>query len=219
MRLTLEDILQDVGGYVDKDVTTPTGTDLTTRINYANRSLQKWAKTYDWDELTSTYGFTASYASTVSLALPTNFKKPMSALYYYADTSTVPSQYTIIPRPDRFLINTAGEDVAYIDGNPGRGYYLIVPAGLPSGASLVMDIQTYPSALATLTDYVEISDPQYIVQDVIAQELEARSDARFPYAKEDAKTLLASMIENQHAKNKGMINRIPRSNTFVIGRD
>jgi hypothetical protein len=217
MQVSLEDILKDVGGYVDKDTATPTGSDLTTRINYTNRSLQKWARTNDWDELNITYTFIASYASTVTLALSTRFKKPMSALYHYENTP--PTEYKIIPKDDRFKIDAYNENVAYIDGNPANGYYLIIPRGLPSGASLVMDIQATPSSLATLTDYVEIPDPQYLVQDVIAQELEARSDARFPYAKDDARTLLANMMENQNARNKGMINRLPRSSTFIIGRD
>ena len=103
MRLTLDDILQQIGGYIEQDASTPTGTDLTLRTNYINRTLGEWANSYDWDELILRHNFTVSSHSQVSLSLPSNFRKPMSALYNYVSTSNVPDQYEIIPRDEAFM--------------------------------------------------------------------------------------------------------------------
>lgn len=216
MRITLGDILSEIGGYVDQDTTLPTGTDLTVRINYVNRALQEWAKQYDWDELTIKHNPTAATASAQSLGLPTNFKKPMSALYHY-NTAKVPEEYEIIARDEAYQLDPTNY-FSYVDGNTVRGFALVVPRGLPSGASLAIDIQVFPSALATTTDYAEIPDPQFLTTRAIAYVLESRADSRFPFVRDDAKTILANMVENQNARNKGMLNQIPRRKGFVIGR-
>lgn len=214
MRQTLEQILQDIGGYVDQEVTTPTGSDLTSRKAYVNRALIEWADVYDWEQLNQTYTFNISYASTVSLSLPTNFKKPMSALYEYA--STTPTEYEIVSKDDRFSLSPS-DNYCYLSGDPADGHVLIVPKGLASGASVVMDIQAYPSSYATLTDYSQIPNTDYLVQRAISLVLEARGDARFPIARAEADRILANMIEVQNAKNLGMNNRIPMPTSFVIG--
>jgi hypothetical protein len=214
MRQTLEQILQDIGGYVDQEVTTPTGSDLTSRKAYVNRALIEWADVYDWEQLNQTYTFNISYASTVSLSLPTNFKKPMSALYEY--NSTTPTEYEIVSKDDRFSLSPS-DNYCYLSGDPADGHVLIVPKGLASGASVVMDIQAYPSSYATLTDYSQIPNTDYLVQRAISLVLEARGDARFPIARAEADRILANMIEVQNAKNLGMNNRIPMPTSYVIG--
>lgn len=217
MRLTLEDILKRIGGYVDQDASTPTGTDLTVRINYVNRGLTEWSQSYDWEALTSKHNFTASYISTQTLALPANFRKPMGALYYYRAGYNPPEEYQLIPRDEAYSYSS-NENLAYVDGNVADGWNLIVPKGLPSGASLLMNIQTRPSSMVTLNDVAAIPDPEYLVDIGIAYVLESRSDPRFPLVKADADRKLKNMIEDQNAKNKGILNRVPRRTGFVIGR-
>lgn len=215
MRLTLEDILKRVGGYVDQDSSqTPTGTDLTDRVNYANRALDEWASAYDWEVLTEEYNPTSPAASSTSFGLPTNFRKPMSE---FIEWDTIPgTPYPLIPRDERFTTNQS-EKFGYIDGNTADGFALVIPRGLASGASMSMDIQVYPSAFATFADIAPISDAEYIVDRVISLVLEARSDSRFPLVKADADRRLATMLEQQNAKNLGQINTIPKNTSFVIG--
>jgi hypothetical protein len=216
MRNTLEDILKRIGGYVDQEVETPTSSDLTARTDYVNRALFEWANAYDWDNLNQTYNFTISATSTISLGLPTNFKKPMSALYDYV--SNPPTEYPIVPKDERFTYQL-NEKYAYLDGNDSDGFCLIVPKGLSSGASIVMDIQVYPSTLASLSQYAQISNTDYLVQRAISLVLEARGDSRFPVARAEAERILANMIEVQNAKNIGVNNQIPMPKSFIIGED
>lgn len=216
MKLTLEQILQRIGGYVDQETTTPTGTDLTTRTDYVNRALVEWSDSYDWDVLNQTYTFNISYASTVSLSLPANFKKPMSALYDYVNNP--PTEYPIVPRDERFTYQL-NEKYSYLEGNPSDGFTLIVPKGLSAGASIVMDIHVYPSSYATLTQYSQIPNTDFVIQRAISLVLEARGDARFPIARAEADRILANMIEAQNAKNIGINNQIPMPKSFRIGDD
>jgi hypothetical protein len=216
MRQTLEQILQRIGGYVDQEVATPTSTDLTSRTDYVNRALFEWANSYDWDNLNQTYNFTISATSTVSLALPDNFKKPMSALFDYV--TNPPTEYPLVPKDERFGYQL-NESYAYLDGDDADGYFLIVPKGLASGASIVMDIQVYPSALASLNQYAQVKDTDYLVQRAISLVLEARGDSRYPIARAEADRILANMIEVQNAKNIGVNNQIPQPKSFIIGED
>lgn len=214
MKQNLENILQRIGGYVDQEVETPSGTDLSSRANYVNRALIEWADSYDWADLNYTYNFTISANSTVSLALPTNFKKPMSALYDYI--TNPPTKYPIVPKDERFGYQL-NETYCYLDGNQSDGWYINVPKGLASGASIVMDIQVYPSSLATLSQYTQIPNTDFLVQRAISLVLEARGDSRFPTARAEADRILANMIEAQNAKNIGMSNQIPMPKSYVIG--
>jgi hypothetical protein len=216
MTNTLESILQSAGSYTDQEATTPTGTDLSTRTAYANRALNEWADFDDWDELLSTYAFTVTGTGGVAttLTLPTTFRKPMSPLAIYA--SSTPTMYEIIPADERFTIDPT-KNYCYLTGDGSQGYTLNIPNGLSSGVSAIMDIQSFPTALASLTDQVPMKSADYVIQRIISLVLESRGDSRFPTAKAEADSKLASMGEAQNAKNIGMHNQIPMDKTFVIG--
>ena len=47
--MTLEEILQRIGSYVDQDSATPTDSDLDIRSNFVNFAYEEWANSYDWD--------------------------------------------------------------------------------------------------------------------------------------------------------------------------
>lgn len=219
--MTLEDMLKDVGSYVDQDDTTPTDTDLAIRTRFMNFALREWAMSYDWDELKSSYRFTTTLASQATISLPTNFKKPCGALSYYNTQTTLPEQYELIPLEEtinRFTTDNFG----YILGNEADGYNIIVPKSFPSGASLALPYYRYPASLATLTDVAEMRNPNYLVQRTIAFVLEGRGDPRYQRAEEKATVILQSSIENQNTlRISGGENRVSDYYTkrgFRIGR-
>lgn len=213
---TVSYILKSVGGITEQDASEPTGSDLTTRLQYTQDALSEWADAYKWDELRTTYPFAVSQESTVSLALPQNFRKDDSALYVYSETSVYPEKYTLIDAKERFDKQT-GEKYAYITGSfPNKT--LMVPIGLASGASALMDITIFPSSLATLTDNVPLASAQYLVKRVTSMVFESRGDSRYPVSRDDADRLLANMIEQQNAKSGGQLNTIPYIGSgFTIG--
>jgi hypothetical protein len=216
--MTLEDVLKEVAAYTDQEATTPTGTDYTTRLNYANRSLNEWSEFDDWDELISSYEFSVTGTSGISyaLALPTLFKKPMSPLAVY--NASVPTMYEIIPNDERFLISSS-KNYCYLSGDGLQGYTLNVPKGLASGCSAIMDIQSFPTSLLSLCSVLPMKNSDFVVQRIISLVLESRGDDRFPIAKADADRKLAGMSEAQNAKNIGMNNKISTPETFIIGYD
>ena len=218
MTLTLEDILQRIGGYVDQDTSTPTGTDLTTRTNYVNRAINEWASAYQWRPLRKKFEATVLLSAT-SIGLPTNFKKLMSPAYDMSKST--PDEYREIRGEEKYLKNSSDKYVV-VRGDIAAGRYIEVNPPLASGASLVMEYQSFPSSLATLTDVPQIPDPEYLVQRSIAYVLESRSDTRFPQVKSDADRLLSQMIEEEIAPSGGQNNRVPdtyRRNNFRIGYD
>ena len=214
--MTLEQVLQNAGSYTDQEATTPTGTDLTTRISYANRALNEWADFDDWEELTSTYSFAVTGVSGIasSLNLPSTFRKPMSPLALYE--ASQPTLYEIVPMDERLSLNPA-EEWCYISGDVSQGYTLNIPKGLSSGVSAIMDIQSFPTSLASLTDVLPMKSGDYVAQRIISLVLESRGDSRFPTAKAEADNKLYAMGEAQNAKNIGMNNQIPMDKSFRIG--
>ena len=218
MSITLNGILQKIGSYVDQDTTLPTGTDLTTRVNLVNRALNEWADTYEWKQLRRTYSPTV-LLSMVSVGLPSDFKRLMGAIYDQSITSS--NQYVEI-RPEERFIKLSSDKYVVVWGDPAAGTYININPALGSGASIVMDYQSYPSSLATLQDVSQVPHPEYLAQRAIAYILESRSDSRFPSAKADADRMLQSMIEEEAAPTGGQNNRVPdyfRSNNFRVGRD
>jgi len=218
MAKTLEDILKDISTYVDQADDTPTGEDLAVRTRLVNRRLRTYGESYDWQELRTEYGFITSQVSQATISLPTNFKKLASPLYYYV--SSVPRVYTEID-PSRSYEADSSDYVFYIMGNEATGFNLIVPNGLPSGASLVMQYQSFPSSVASLSDTISINTPEYLVQGVIADVLEGRADERFQIAQANAGTILANALEKEHTRrsNSGVntMDNYYRSINFRIG--
>lgn len=216
--MTLEDVLKAASSYTDQEFTVPSGTDLTTRIAYANRALNEWADYDDWEELISTYQFTVTGVSGLaySLVLPSTFRKPMSPLAIYSGTT--PTMYEIISMDERFEIDS-NKNYCYISGDNAQGYSLNIPKGLSSGCSAIMDIQSFPTSLISTNNIVPMKSAEYVTQRVISLVLESRGDERFPTAKFEADQKLSAMGEAQNAKNLGMNNRVAIPESFIIGYD
>jgi hypothetical protein len=210
-------ILKSVGALTEQEAVLPTGTDLSVRLQYINDSLGEWADTYTWKDLRTTLFFGPSLASTGTYDLPINFREPLSTLYSYSDTGNLPTEYPLIDARDRFS-RDATDKYCYLM-NTFRNKQLIVNPALPSGASAVIDYMSFPSSVATLTDFVPISASQYLVKRVSAMVFQARGDSRYPLLQADAQRMLSNAIEEQNVPF-GKVNRIPiDTNSFTIGVD
>ncbi len=191
--MTLEQILQRIGGYVDQDVATPTDSDLDIRVNFVNEAYEEWAQSYDWPELTTTYGFMPTAASTATVALPVNFMKFQSKMRIFQDGTAF--EYEQIKKGETF---SPTDEVFYVDGSRVGGYVALVPKGLSSGASVSMEIQSLPSSLATLPDTTIIPDENFLVQRGVMKVWLGRGDGRFTEMEAKGTQSLANMIENRN---------------------
>lgn len=219
MAKTLQDILDDVAAYLDQDTTLATGTELTVRVNLIDQALREWGDSYQWKQL-RVFNYAPSWAlSATSMALPTNFKKLMSAPY---DVSVNPdNEYPEIRAEDRFLKGSS-DRYSIVGGNDASGRYLVINPALTSGVSLVLDYQSTPSSMATLADISVCPDANFLVKRTIANILSSRSDPRFPTLKAEADDSLANMIEEEATLSGGQNNTTSswiKQNNFVIGRD
>lgn len=216
--MTLESILKQIGTYTDQSIDTPTGDDFNIKVSLINRRLRTFGESYDFSELRVPFGAMPSVSSTATLTLPTNFKKMASPVYVYEGGS--PVKYEEIPADIRF--EKENEYCFSVLGNDVTGHNLIFTRPLNSNVSVVSDIYSFPSSVATLTDTIPISTPEYLVQGVIADILEGRGDSRFTIAQSKADQIMAGAIEKENTQRSysatNTIKNTYRNNSFRIGR-
>ena len=188
MARTLSQILTDVNASLDLDAALPTGTELTTRANYANQAVWDAAATGQLSEFKREYISTATLAT---VSLPTDFKEPQENPRLLDSTGNW-QEYEIIEAEQKYQY-VSTDRYAYVMGDPAGGYNLIFN-NLITNATLSFIYQRYPSGLLTLADKCELSDPQYVARKTEAYVLYSRSDDRFPIAEEKAETALANMM-------------------------
>jgi len=215
---TLNNILQEIGAYIDQDTSLPTGDDLLTRAKFIDIALQEWGNAYQWKELRVVNSNISFALSGTSTALPSNYKKLMSPV---KDTVATTDNTWIEINPEDRYDKVNGDKWVAIGGDQSSGKFMML-SGMPSGASLNFDYQSFPSSMVTLQDVCVCPHHEYITKRATALILESRSDSRFPQVKADADVLLSRMIEEDETPSLAENNRIddwPRSIDFVIGED
>jgi len=210
---TLSDILYSVNSFLDLERELPTGTELATRVNFADQAVKDAASMYRFKEFETLYY--PSTSTLMSLTLPTNFRE-LSSSPAEMDSS---SSFKAFPqvRLEEVAENiNADNDFCYLLGNDMEGHTLIFH-NLTANATLSIQYQRFPSGMATLTDICELPDPEYVKQKVISYVLQSRSDDRFPQAEADAQMRLQNMVGRQMIQPKGGVNRTPTNQKFVMG--
>ena len=212
---TLQDILYSVNSYLDLEFALPAGAELSTRVNFADQAVKDAASLYRFKEFE-----TLHYPSTstlMSVTLPTNFRELTSSPAVMDSSSTFKAYPQVRLEEIADNINK-DNDFCYLLGNDMEGHTLIFH-NLDANATLAIQYQRFPSGLATLTDIVELADPEYVKQKVISYVLQSRSDDRFPQAEADAQRRLQNMVGRQMIQPKGGVNRTPTNQRFVMGED
>jgi len=205
---TLQNLLEDIGAYVDQSLTLPTGDELTSRVNYVNRALEEWGNSFQWKQLRFSSTVTSVTVGNPSLALPSTFKKLMSPLVDESKPVDKTRNYVEI-RPEERLQKGAADKYIYILGDAVRGNSIHVNPSQASGVTYSFDYQAFPSSMATLTDICVNPYPEFISSRAIGYVLEARSDPRFPQVKADADTMLQRQIEEEVTPSGGEDNKVP----------
>ena len=210
---TLQDILFSANSFLDLERALPTGTELLTRVNFADQAVKDAASLYRFKEFETIHYPSTSTAA--SLSLPSNFR----------ELSTIPVEYDSSGNPTTFpelrLEQVADgldqdKDFCYLLGNSMEGHTLVFN-GLTANATLSLQYQRFPSGMVTLTDICELPDPEYVKQKVISYVLQSRSDDRFPQIEADAQRRLQNMVGRQMIQPKGGVNRMPTNQNFVMG--
>lgn len=206
---TLEQILIDVGAYVDLTASAPEGSELELRTNYANQAVQEWGSIYSWDQLNETINVVATNST---ISIPSNFREATEGPKRYVENGDW-EDYTLIRESDQFEPDVK---TAYISGNAVNGYIMTF-RNMPEMATVSFIYQRFPSGMVTLSDVCEVPDPNYIKTKVISYVLQSRSDERFPIVEAEAKRLLNTMIGRSMKPLNGGYRSVPRSEKYRIG--
>jgi len=201
---TLSQILTSANAYLDLDASEPTGTELTTRTNYANQAVMEAGDIAQFPEFQKTYEVRATSAT---LSLPSGFREFMTAPRLL-NSSMVWEEYPEI-RPDERYAKESTDKYCYVLGNPNEGYTAVFN-NISSTATLSLTYQRYPSGFATLTDVCELSDPQYVVAKIESLVLQSRRDERFPLKDAEAERRLRNMVGRKSKPPTGGTNIIKR---------
>lgn len=210
MSTTLSEILTAVNAYTDLEAALPTGTELTTRAEFAKQAVTEWANAYQWPELSRTY--VVNPAASASISLPTAF----------AEFEVAPQQlendvwyeFPEIKQKDKYA-KTSTDKYCYLIGDKASGFTAVFN-NLTANATLSITYQAQPSLMATLADTCIVPDSEFVKTKIISYVLQSRSDDRFPTVNAEASRLLQNMIGRSQSAPKGGINRIPRNSTFVL---
>jgi len=207
---TLEDILKSSNSFLDLDYSLPTGTELTTRIDFVNQAVKEACSAYRFREFTENYQVLATCAS---LSLPDNFRELEEAPA--TEDNGIFTSYPQIRPEERFTKNS-DDDYCYVLGSPNN--YKLVLNSLATNATVSIQYQRYPSGMATLTDICELPDAEYVRLKLISYVLQSRSDERFPIIDAEANNRLINMIGRSMIQPSGGLRRIPSNQTYKIGK-
>jgi len=188
MSRTLSEILIDINAVLDLEAASPSGTELTTRANYANQAVLDAAATGQLSEFKREFLTTSTTLATIPL--PDNFREAMENPRLYLSGGW--EEWELVEVEQKYE-RSSGERYCYVLGNPSEGYNLIFNQIEPTD-QLSFIYQRYPSGLLTLADKCELSDPQVVARKAEAYVLYSRSDDRFQVAQQMADRQLANML-------------------------
>lgn len=198
MSKSLSDILINANAVLDLNATSPTGTELTTRANYADQAIWDAAATGQLSEFKKEFLTTTSSLATIPL--PADFRELMEWPQILDSTSNwIP--YEPIEVEQKYQKSTL-DRFCYVMGNPAEGYNLIFNQ-IIAGGSLSVIYQRFPSGLLTLSAVCEIQDPQYVVRKIESYVLYSRSDDRFQTAEQRAQQTLANLMGREMKGSTG----------------
>jgi len=210
MSITLNEILIGVNAYTDLEATAPTGTELTTRAEFAKQAVREWAEYGSWHELSKTYVVDPS--TLASISLPTDFAELEAAPQQLENGVWI--EFPEIKPKDRYGYGDS-DKYCYLLGDKAKGFTAVFNY-LTASATLSIPYQAQPSVMATLADTCIVPDPDFVKTKVISYVLQSRSDDRFPTVDAEANRLLANMYGKQMKTPAGGINKMPRNTTFRL---
>lgn len=184
----------------EADVPASDDDEYTIGIRLANNAIRRWAN-YDatyWKELFTssldnpTGGVVSTTAGTADYAAPTAMKQAGGFVRLKNSGTTVKS----IPIVDPQEVQFKGDDSSYcyFTGDPNNGFTLHVnPAPDTTGLDIDYTYYKTPSLITTGTDSPEMSNPDFMVNYMLADRFRASRNPYYTTAKRDAENYLGQM--------------------------
>lgn len=226
-QLTVDQIMQQIAATVNQESSAPTGggAEWSLWLSFINRSVEEWARAFDWEELRKTYIPQITGTAVATVSMPADFSRLAAAPVRWDSGLQGGEEIKYISTEDRKLYSPYQKWVQ-VWGNISSGYNLVFnPGTLSSGASLSIQYFAAPTSLASPANIPVVPDSQFIVDRVVSYILEARSDPRFQQQEVKAREKLLAMIEdanmrkyNSFAGSSPIITSTRRAG-FRMGRD
>lgn len=185
------------------EATIPDVTDdeYTIGMRFANDAIRRWRgfdNTY-WRELfttsvaNSTGGVITTTANDATYAAPTAMQEPGGFVRLLNSNGTVNKNIPII-NPNEAQFRSQEANVAYFTGDPSNGFTLnFNNAPDTSGLTILYDYYKTPTLITTGTSKPEMSDPNFIVNYMLASRFRASRNPYYGAAKRDAENMLGQM--------------------------
>ena len=204
MSYSLDNTISRIGAFIfqDEDTSNIETTTYSLLKEMVNRRQRKWAEAYQWPVLYKEYGTkTSTNSGNVTISLPSDFRRIASYPKITYDGATTEEFPEIDPNTQGQYLRSR-DNFMYILGSEGAGFNMVVnPATssgfIASGASIFVPYYSIPSSLASPANTITCSDPDYLVQGVLADWWTSREDNRADAALVEADMILKNLITNE----------------------
>lgn len=199
-RMQVSEILSQIASSVNQESTAPVAgsSEFSLWMSYLNRSQDEYDQAVDWEKSRKYFYPGITGASLASISLPDDFRKIAGPIKLFSSDRDTPIEYNYMVNENESMYDKLDKFFT-LTGNNTNGYTAVMnPKTLPSGASVQIQYFSYSTSLATTTQYVPMSDPQFAVERTIAYIFRARSDPRFQQVEASARERLSQMEQNEN---------------------
>lgn len=174
-------------------------------MRLANSAIRRWASYDDtfWQNLyttsilNSTGGVVTTTSGVSTYACPTAMQQPGGYVKLLSLDGTTQSHIPVYSSQEVQFMNDSAK-FAYFTGNPNSGFTLTLnSAPDQTGLSILYVYYKKPTLITTGTDKPDMSNPDFIVNHMLANRFRASRNPYYGTAKRDAENMLAQMkMEN-----------------------
>lgn len=201
--MNFNDIFEEYYNLYRLEAETPATTDdeYTVALRLANAAVKRWAR-YDntyWKELFTTPALEQEPITVVSgtadYEVPDNFKEAGGLIRILDADGTIVRRYKLLS-PEQVQFKGQFVNYAYFTGNPADGYILHIneaPDDSLDGDTIEFDYYKTPSLFSRGTDVSEMSEPDFIVNHMLANRFRGSRNPYYGSAKTDAEDILRTM--------------------------
>lgn len=196
----------------DSDIPDSTDDEWKIAIQLCNQSIRRWDRIDGilWNELFALLsdaddGDTTVVTGITDYEVPTNFRKPGGWVMYIDSSGNTVKRLKVV-QPYETQLYTDTSDWAYFSGDPNNGFTLHVnPAPTTAESGLTLQYMyykkpTYLTTSETGTTLLEMNDPNFVVQDMLASRFRStRVWPAYQTARKDADQSLSNMINDNAA--------------------
>lgn len=201
--MTFDEIFTQYYNLYRAEATVPSQTDdeWTIGMRFANDAIRRWAG-YDntfWQELwtnTAVQGTGAvltTTSGTAQYAAPTGMKE-IGGYVKFLNANGTTNKHIPMLNPNEGQFKTDMSNYFYVTGNPNTGFTLnfnVAPD--TSGLTIYYDYYKSPTLMTDETSEPDMSNPDFIVNHMLANRFRASRNPYYGTAKRDAENMLAQM--------------------------